>query len=193
MASSDVEICNSALIKVGAKPIITLNDDSTEGRLCNTIYPVLKAKLLRSHPWNFAIRRAELSIIITDPVFEFENAFQLPVDVLRVLNLEDPTVEYQVEGKLLLSDATEIFIRYISAVDEGDFDANFQEVLAVMIASEIVYSLSESNALRESLKNEFILQLRDARSFDAQEGTPQQVVARDWIDSRGKRFTGIIT
>tara|TARA_R100001530_G_scaffold114015_1_gene80959 strand:+ start:206 stop:1021 length:816 start_codon:yes stop_codon:yes gene_type:complete len=62
MASSEVAICNSALIKLGAAEISSLSDTNKRAQLCNAQYSKLRDELLRSHPWNFAIGRKVLSL-----------------------------------------------------------------------------------------------------------------------------------
>lgn len=62
MASSEVAICNSALIKIGAAEITSLSDVNKRAQLCNEQYSKLRDELLRSHPWNFAIARKVLSL-----------------------------------------------------------------------------------------------------------------------------------
>ncbi len=86
---TDVSICNSALIKLGAERINTLDDDSKTARACKEQYPKVRDDMLRSHKWNFAIGRQSLAKSATFiPVFRFESAFPYPANVLRVLKLD---------------------------------------------------------------------------------------------------------
>ena len=47
MASSEVAICNSALIKIGAAEITSLSDVNKRAQLCNEQYSKLRDELLR--------------------------------------------------------------------------------------------------------------------------------------------------
>jgi hypothetical protein len=60
-STSVVEICNRALQKLGAARITSLTQDTPNARSCNVAYNVLRKAELRSHPWSFAIKRAELA------------------------------------------------------------------------------------------------------------------------------------
>lgn len=188
MASSEVEICNSALIKIGAARILALTDDNDRARLCSDVYPRLRDKLLRSHPWNFAIERVQLALSTSVPAFGFSNKFAVPTDCLRILEINDGStadLEYQKEGDYIVTDESQIFIKYIKKItDVSKYDKNFDEVLALEIAANIVYALTQSTTLKESLQAEAKYELSQARSFDAQEGTPQRVVANDFLNSR---------
>lgn len=183
--ASEVEICNSALIKVGANRIVSLSDDSKEARLCNEQYSKVRDELLRSHPWNFAMKRAELGLLDEEVEFEFTNAFQLPTDCLRVIKTEDSRIVYRIEGRKIITDETEFKILYIAQItDPTTFDPMFKETLATRLAVDLSYALSESASLTERLMKSYLTLLKDARSIDGQEGTPEDVEVNEWLDSR---------
>ena len=69
MITSPVEICNSALIKVGAGRILSLNDDSERALLMKEQYPKLRDDLIFAHPWNFATKRETLAASVTPPLY----------------------------------------------------------------------------------------------------------------------------
>jgi hypothetical protein len=61
MAQSDLECANIALTKIGAAKITALADATETAIACNLVLDPLKKSLLRMSPWNFAIKRANLS------------------------------------------------------------------------------------------------------------------------------------
>ena len=63
MANADdiIALCNQSLYLLGAKVITALDQGTQEANLCNQFYDSERKKLLRRHPWNFAIHRAVLS------------------------------------------------------------------------------------------------------------------------------------
>lgn len=185
MSLTETDICNSALIKVGAERIISLNDETEAARLCKEQYPKMRDELLRSHPWNFAIDRKALAADPIAPVYGFSNRFQIPGDYLRVLDVWTNRCTWQREGEFILTDSGDVSIRYIKKItDVSKYDANFAEALAAKLAADICYSLVQTSSLKELLLKEAEMKLRTARSFDAQEGTPQQVIADDFITAR---------
>lgn len=183
---TEVSIANSALAKVGAERIISMDDNNERARLCKEQLPKIRDALLRGHPWNFAQVRVTLAELPTPPVFEFTKSYQLPADCLRVLKVDlDETYEWKIEGKTLVTDASVVSILYLKKeTDPNLYDANFVEVLATTLAGDICYSLVQSATLRDQLKKEARDLLREARSFDAQEGTPQKVQANYWRRAR---------
>lgn len=172
MAASEVAICNSALIKLGVETITSLNDNSRQAMLCKEQYPKIRNKLLYAHPWNFAMKRATLVATGTTPVYEFAYQYTLPSDCLRIWDTQyGPRRDfYQREGDYLYSNYSDVSIRYISQVtDPTKFSPSFDECLALMLAIDLEFSLVQSNSFKNTLLQELQLELRDSRSFDAQE------------------------
>jgi len=62
MAASDIEVCNKALVTLGAQTITSLSSSTPTDRelLCQKLYPDALKAVLRSHPWNCATRRCYL-------------------------------------------------------------------------------------------------------------------------------------
>lgn len=154
MATS-LTICNSALIKLGAEVISSLSDNNKRAILCNTQYETLKNKVLRAHPWNFAIARAQLVSDITVPSWGFNSAFVLPVGCLRVIDVRYD-YEYSVEGSLLLlkEGYTEIVTDEVEAASTTTIiNATAHEVLA----NDIVLINSERRLVASITDNTFTL------------------------------------
>jgi hypothetical protein len=61
MATDNLEVANSALLRLGAKKISSLTEDSDRARLCNAFIHSVRKQTLRAHPWNVALKRAKLN------------------------------------------------------------------------------------------------------------------------------------
>jgi hypothetical protein len=180
-----VDICNSALIKIGVEKISALSDNSRQAILCNEQYDKLRKALLREHPWNFAVKRAALTDNGNTPAWDYEYEFDLPADCLRILNTQYADTDFQVEGGKILARADELNIRYISDEDDTTkFPPDFQELLALKIAIDLSYTLIQSNSTTGSLLAQYDRMLRDVRSFDGQENPSQEVTNDLFIVSR---------
>lgn len=189
MATSPVDIMNSALIKLGAECIISEDDSSTRARLCKRRYPFVRDALLRSHPWNFAMAYSQLAEVSPKPddVFDYERVFQLPSDCLRVISTNLPVdVRWEeIENGRIAADTAEIYVKFVRKIsDVTKFDANFVEVLALALAADIAYSLTQSTAQREEARESLRKELATARSYDAQVGSVRRVISDDWLDTR---------
>jgi hypothetical protein len=183
--ASIVGICNSALIKAGAEPILSLTENSKAARLCNEQYEKLRDEVLRAHPWNFAIHRVCLARLSVSPSFEFAYQYQLPSDCLRVLRMAFAGSTFKIEGRSLLTDEPTAKILYIRReLDPQRFDSQFREALAYRIAADLAFPLAASTTLSQALWRLYEQQLATARSMDGQEGTPDNLQADAWINSR---------
>ena len=196
--ASVVDICNEALDLLGAQTITALSENSQEARLCNRRFATVRDAVLRAHPWNIAITRKQLAKDATSPAFGFTNQYTLPTDpyCLRVLSFWDSNVDSEVaaydsrtslkiEGRKVLSDAGECRITYIGRItDTEQYDSLLSSTVAHRLASEIAYAVTGSNSLANGMQQLYEARLREARSIDAMEGTPDRIIANDFIDIR---------
>src|SRR4051812_14590513 len=106
--ASQVEICNRALQKLGAKRIAAITEDSVNGRACNLAYTAVLESELQDHPWSFAIERFALSADATAPAWGRARSFTLPSNHLRLCAPypEDNYAErdWIIEGNKILTD-----------------------------------------------------------------------------------------
>jgi len=186
--ASNVSICNNALIKLGQDVIISLTEDSKAARLCNQIYESTRDAVFRAHPWNALIKRVELAQLTTTPAYKFEYEYQLPTDCLRVLStdkVEYETEVFKVEGRKLLSDDTAVSILYVAKVtDPNEYDILLQETIAARLAAELSVAMTDSNSLTQTMWTVYKDKLREARSTDGQEGTPDRIEADTYLNAR---------
>lgn len=195
MATSEVQIVNSALDKLGEEAIASFDDDSKAARLMKRQYPIQRDYLQRRHRWNFTIGRFQLAPEATDPKFGFENQFMLPDKTLAFLGIYDDnepqrnyttsTDSYKMEGRLVLYDGDQLdcFVRTIIE-DPNQFDPMFTEVLSERLAWKTAYKLTDSPRKERAAREDYTLALREARLADSIDTQPEIVIASDWIDSR---------
>ncbi len=185
MATSVVQIVNNALVKIGANAILTLTEDTEAARAANLVYDQIRDACIRDHVWNFAVNRVELAQNSTAPAFGFSYQYNLPSDCLRVLQMQDMSTLYKIEGGKLLTDDGTAKILYLARVEDVNlFDSMFVEALSARLAAELSVTLSESNTLYSNMMEMYNRKIADARSMDAQESGYIEIVADTWLDSR---------
>jgi hypothetical protein len=183
--ASQVGICNIALTSLGADRIIALSDNNENARRLTAIYDSCLDDVLRSHPWNFAIVRVGLVKLVSTPVFGYDYEYQLPTACLRLLEVSDGTnilTDYKVEGRKLLTNYTDIYIKYISTVgDPNQYTSQFIFVLAARLASELAYPITNNKSTAELSAQIYLSKLQTAKETDAQESDSTNVInADDW-------------
>lgn len=185
MATSVVDICNNALIRIGSKTITSLTDGDKVANACNTIYERTRDTLLRMHLWNFAIKRVELASEETAPAFGLAYSFPLPSDFIRVKSLNDQLTIYKIEQGKLLTDSSRVQLVYVAReTDVAKFDPLFTEALILMLAINLSYILIGSNGREGALKEELNKTLFLAKQVDGQDDTPDSLDAATFLESK---------
>lgn len=187
MAASETAIVNSALAKVGAQRILSLDDNNERAKIMKEQYNKVRDELLFDHPWRFAITRVELAEVTPVPTFQWAHKFQLPTDCLRVIETDLPKgdMHWAVEDRFLMCQYDTVMIAYIKQVtDVSKFSPGFSELLAIKLAADVAYSLTQSSTLRDSLLQEYNMKIREQRTFSAQETAGRRVYSDGWLNSR---------
>jgi hypothetical protein len=188
--ASKVEIANRALQLLGAKSITSLTEDSRNARSINLAYEPVKLAELRKHPWNFAIKRAQLAASTTEPLFNRENSFPLPSDCVRLLS-PDPEVnfndlDWQIEGRNIITDWDDpLDVRYIYDVtDPNEMDVLFRELLSSKLAMELCEEITQSNSKKADAKAMYDEILAQAKKANAIEKVAERPPEDEWITIR---------
>lgn len=177
MSANAVTICSNALLKLGSRTIASLTENTDEARLCANLYAPTRDRLLRSHPWNFAIKRDILAPDVETPVFDYSAQFTIPPDWLKTLQVGTnyENIDWRPEGRKILANASALSIRYIYRnEDEETWEPLAIHGLTLMMAAELAYPITESTGLRESLLQEMQMVLREARAVDGQDAPPEE-------------------
>ena len=190
--ATEVSICANALRRLGDDPIVSLTDDTERARLCNAFYSEARDEVLRSHPWNFAITRQQLSQLSTTPLYQYSYQYALPTDpyCLRVLEMEYSDYVFKIEhlagtGRVLLTDEGTAKIIYIARVtDTAQFDSLFIDTLTAKLSVDLAYPVTGSVQLQQNMQKLFESKLREARSVDGQEGFIDDLVSPTFTDFR---------
>lgn len=185
MATSSLQICNSSLIKLGVEVISSLTENSRAALLCNEQYDKKRKQLLRSHYWNFAIKRAALVSTGITPAYEFSYEYTLPADYLRMADKEYADAFYQVESGKLYTNYSDFKCKYVADItDTTKFTPDFDELLSMLIASDICFVLTQDKGLQDRIDAKLALLLKDCRSFDAQENPSYPLMDDIFLNAR---------
>lgn len=182
---SEVGICNRALIMIHADTITALSDEGVEGVACNILYPQVRDEVLRAHFWNFAVAQVQLQQDTETPLFDFSYQYTLPADYIRIFRLENDRQRYKVKGRKIHTNASSVKIEYIKKeTDTTLYDPLFVAAVATRLASILAYPIAGSESRSATLLEEYRDILKEAKRRDGQEGTPEDLSADLWVDSR---------
>lgn len=214
--SSNTDICNLTAIHLKQPLISNIDPVPDNGNakfegLCNAAFESVRRSALRKHPWNFAIKRIQLTEALDNtPPFGFAKAFQLPNDFIRYLSRHDDEGlrvsgtedgDYQIENGFYLTDGNlstggTLNIRYIfDHKIVSRWDPLFIKFIALELAIDLAPNFSSSEqrlaslaTLREDVKAE-------ATAIDGQERPPVRTERSRWRSARrrGGRGAGKFT
>lgn len=177
---SMISICTNALLSIGDKPISSFDDNTDRARICGNMYYQLRDTTLRAHPWNCAKKRVILAPLTTTPAFGWRCQFQTPSDCLRLLQVGnkilgiDERLDFELEGRTILSNANNLPIRYIwGNYDESTWDSMLVEAMTLTLAAGIAYALTKSTSLMQAKQQELALFYKQAKATNGQENPPE--------------------
>lgn len=160
MASSKEDVASQALARLGEPAISSFSDDTETAEKVNQLYEPTILNLLSRYQWNFASKRAALSIDgAVTPANEWSNAFALPTartDIVgnpyRVYNstaLRSPEVfDYELEGRHVLTNYAVLVIEYTHRVAESLWPGYFERLACEALAAVLALPVTE-NASKE--------------------------------------------
>jgi hypothetical protein len=186
--ASQISICNLALTMMGAKPLLSMDEDTKSARIFRRIWDIVRDEVLRDHPWNFAVKRIVLPQLSTPPPFGFAFAYELPSDYIRLQFVgedERDDVVYEVEGNTIVTNESMCYLKYTARIkDTGLYDAKFAALLAAKLGVYAAFPITASPGMVKNMTEIYAALLSEATGADGQEGSGKTVQANQWIEAR---------
>lgn len=194
-----MEICNSALIKMGAEPLLNLEEPNKKAATLKLRYPLIRDAELRRRRWRFSLDRAYLAADAEAPPFTYARSFTLPARALRVIQVADVNIglnladyrsngsaPFSIEGnKILTNYPAPLAVRFIQRIESpGLFDAAFVESLASRIAYECCETITQSDSKKKGLFDDYRFAIREAVAANAIERPPEHSDDDTWVLAR---------
>lgn len=189
MSVSQLSICNSALVKVGADRISSIDQDCKRAIILKAIYNQKRDATLRAHPWKFATKRVKLYPNSTVPAWGYNYQYDEPNDFLSLVDTHPTDIRFMTEAGQILSDEKTLEMRYIfRQTDESTWDACFAEAFAWNLATDVSYALTQSITLAQNCEAKYLKVLAEARWSDGLQRSSPELEADLW--SRARRGWG---
>ena len=176
MSYTKIDLCSRALVKLGANPIASFNEATAEAKVCTQLYEPTLESLLAAYPWRFALEKSELARLTTTPMADYQYAYQLPNDCVRVLSagngLKSQGLKYKIIGGTLHTDSDRVIISYIAKPDESAFPPFFSNALIARLAAELCLPLTESTNRTDYMYSRAEEEFKAAKLTDSQQDIP---------------------
>lgn len=198
VVQSEVGIASAASIHLGRDPIADFDDlDNSTAQIFKERYAAQRDKLLRTYPWNFAMRFASLAgAALPAPLFGWTHQFNLPSGgdpgfCLRLWRVDPVTTEHKVQGRQIYARrGGPLTIAFVHREEDAQiFDPLFAELLAVDLALALINRIP-TNEVRQRTREMTTLRRdlrRDARLADAMEQSATQFATTTggtWLSAR---------
>jgi len=177
-------ICNEALVFLGEAPLLTFPEESTNGDHCEIFYDRAKESELVKYPWNFATKRQQLTRLSSTPVFDYSFEFQIPPDLLKILEVYPKEARWRRESNSILADCDTLYIVGIYNVNEDKFNAQFASVISARLAILLAPILTERDVKFTQAGAWYEDVVGDAKRVDSHESSIEQMDDLDVVRSR---------
>lgn len=186
---SETDICNLALQWLGEGRILTFenapepeNPEKARLRsLCKLNYPNARDAVLEAGDWTFANRIYQFNRL-ADPVDNDPrppltgNAFQVPADVLRIMQVDDGSGNvnkpwYRFEDRVFFEGENCYGDTIIRVENTVQFTSGFVQALAARLAADLAMPIRDSNTLQERMWMLYERKLAEALANDGRQGS----------------------
>jgi hypothetical protein len=155
MTTTAIDICNRALIRIGATRISALDDDSTEAIACNAEYePTVREALTTPggvpFTWRFSVAQVALSLLEDTPVARWSYAWQIPTDCMvpRGVFVSGSQIEYdRYEDMIYCNFNTGVVLDYTRRPDEEFWPDYFSPGVVRDLATRLALALNRDPGL----------------------------------------------
>ncbi|PUB87075.1 MAG: hypothetical protein DBP02_02185 [gamma proteobacterium symbiont of Ctena orbiculata] len=195
--TSKVQICNLALLAIGAESYIqSIDEHSPQAKACKQAYDDMVEAALADHDWNFATQYDTLALV-GEPPGDWAYQYAYPNGCVRAREIIRPsrqgydpipfTIASASDGnsRVILTDEAEAQLRYTGLItNPGMYPPIFVEALALRLSMAITMPLTRKQKLLEQqtrLYQGALIRAAAASGNERQEDRPEDA---DWIKDR---------
>ena len=188
-SNSAIDICARALILIGAEPITSFDDGTTESLVAVNMYEDIARTNLCSSRWRFATEQKQVSELTEEPTGRFDRAHQLPSDLLMLhaLTVNDIVFEYQVYGDKVFSNASSnevVIADYTFRALEIGWPSYFTIAVEYAMAAVFAGSIARDPELSQQMLVISDRFMAKARTLDSQISTTRKIATSRFITDR---------
>ncbi len=198
MADSKFDICNKALVLVGANTISSFTQNTTESNVAGQLYESTLENLLTRCRWRFASKQAQLSKNTTNPDARYDSSYALPSDahIIHTVTVGDDIIKYDRYGQNLFTNTTSsdtVIADYTFQPSESIFPPYFKQTLVFELASLFAGAIARNDQLSELYHKRSIAQLAIAKATDGQAQTTRRLNVDRFRNVRNRTALNDIT
>jgi len=188
-ANSAIDIAARALTLIGANPISSFADASTEATIANNMYEDVARSSLCATRWRFATNQDQLNALTAPPTGRFDIAHQLPSNLLMLhaVTVNDLLIQYSVYGDKVFSNTTAsdiVVADYTFRASEVDWPSYFTLAVQFQLAAIFASSIARDDGLTQVMEQKAERLMAKARNLDSQQQTTRKLVTNRFRTER---------
>lgn len=199
--TTQLTLYNGALTLCGDRTLASLTENREARRQLDAKYAGALEFCLEKAAWTFALRTVKLDYDPDfTPEFGFSRVYRKPDDYVQTVELatdeffNSQLTQYADEAGFWYCDLDEIYVKYIS--DDVEFGMNlnkwpesYVQLVEAYLASQIVASLTNSEAKEQKVQAAYKDALKTALGRDAMKIPPKSIPRGSWSRARIGTFT----
>lgn len=204
-----VDMCNLALTHLGQPRIASIDPPYTNPfgvePDCAFFYPLVRDAELRKNVWSFARARTVLAQDANTPAFGTTDddpddpgpdwsaddsappvanpqlfQYRVPGDFIRMIKMKYE--QRRLEGNFILTyESSPINLNYVCRANEALFDPLFVDAMGYALAMRLTYKITTSDALKQSLKQDYKEAIAEAKRTNAIEAPAERTPEDSFI------------
>lgn len=188
-SNSSIDISSRALVLIGANPITSFAETTTEALVASNMYEDIAQASLLNTRWRFSTNQAVMNRLTAEPTSRYDAAYQIPNESIMVhtATVNDSPIMYQIYGDKIYCDASEtdeVVCDYTYRSDEIDWPAYFVVAVEYALASVFAISIARDTGLSTAFEQRALMAMAKARGLDAQQHTNKKLNVSRFITNR---------
>ena len=188
-SDSAIDICNRGLIFIGAEPITSFDDGTTEASVAANVYEDVGQSSLCNARWRFATNQQTLNRLTDAPTARYDLAYQQPNDtlIIHAITVNDNPIEYQIYGDMIYADTSTtdtVVADYTFRQTEEFFPSYFIMAVAYGLAQVFATSIARDGSLTQTMATLADRAMLKARSVDSQQQTTRKLLTGRFVQNR---------
>jgi hypothetical protein len=189
VADSALKIVNRGFILIGASPITSFTDGSTEATIATNMYEDIVRTSLCNTRWRFSTNQATLNLLSDTPTGRYDKAYQLPSSSLMIhaITVNDNLIDYQIYGDKAYANTTasdSLIADFTFRAGEDKFPSYFTLAVEYSLAVAFATSVARDGSMAQSMTVIASQAMAKARSLDAQQQTTRKLSTSRFVTNR---------
>lgn len=181
--ASGIDICSNALLLIGANSINSFTEPGAGAQVASALYEPTLTGLLTRNYWRFAIKKQQLNRLSQTPINDYQYAFQIPPDCLKVMKV-DPMNRYKVYRDLIYSNNSSLIADYVFRPEDSELPDYFVMALTYKLASDFALAVTDSENKNAIYEEKFRTAMAEAYAADGQQNPQTPIVDQPFTDVR---------